>query len=480
MRARATRFLLLTLSFVLAAPVGVAAQGMVPFGGIGQEGAQVPAPGVPELSLGSRFLPLQVTQGIPSLGLRVGTWAGGGLGLRYSSSGAYLGNPHELEFALKQRLLSQEAGAPVTASLLGAVNTGSYSLDGELAVSREMGPLTLLGTARLLGNADGARLPLGGFGAGARLGLLPHVALVGDVFQVVNEAAALPAWGAGVQLHLPSTPYAFTLHLANTPSSTRQGASLGTPDLRFGLDMRMVLPGWTSRPLFAAASPAEPEAPAPGNPSSQLQEPKRESRAQDGPAPESKPPATRVAQAAGPSEASRPAPAVKADPVSSVVRAPEQKAAPQPARVATSVPATRSTSSPSAKPSAQGRSVVEPKANPKATSKAPVRAAIKPAAKAAASKSQAKGTAAPARQESELWIVMIRDGQPSPTQVTLSRGSSVTWFNRDATAHAWVGSGWASGTLAAGAQYTRRFDRAGTYRYHCQLHAGEGGAITVR
>src|SRR5690606_28285679 len=107
-----------------------------------------------EVSLGSRFLPLQLPTGIPSLGLRIGAWSGGALGLSYSGSGSTLGSPHELEFSAKQRLFSQEHGAPLSASFLGAVNTGSYSIDGELALSREFGPLTLMGTARLLGNAD--------------------------------------------------------------------------------------------------------------------------------------------------------------------------------------------------------------------------------------------------------------------------------------------------------------------------------------
>ncbi|MNT87723.1 hypothetical protein D3C72_2281720 [compost metagenome] len=84
------------------------------------------------------------------------------------------------------------------------------------------------------------------------------------------------------------------------------------------------------------------------------------------------------------------------------------------------------------------------------------------------------------RTESELWIVMIRDGQPSPAEVRLSRGSSVTWFNRDATEHVLNAAGWESGTLAPGAQITRRFEKVGTFRYQCRLHPNEGGTITVR
>lgn len=444
MRARIIRLIPLSMSLLLALSPGVAARTLT-HGAIGQEGAQVPAPGVPELSLGSRFLQLQTPTGIPTLGVRVGAWSGGSLGLSYSSSGSYLGNPHELEFSVKQRLLSEERGAPLSASFLGAVNTGAYSLDGELALSRELGPLTLLSTARLLGNADGARVPLGGVGAGVRLAVLPQLALVGDVFQVVNEASALPAWGAGVQVQLPASPYALTLHLSNTPSSTRQGASLGTSDLRFGIDMGMVFGGGPqSRPLARAAevapNPATPERPAP-------------------PAP------ARVAEAPEPAPSPRPAVVAEAktEAIAPPAANPPAKPVPQPTPKATPRPVSKPSPKPAPKPT--------PKAKPRAAALAKAtdpQGAPKPEA---ASKGQ---------RESELWIVMIRDGRPSPAQVGLRKGSSVTWFNRDATEHALVGTGWESGKLMPGAQVTRRFETAGTFRYQCRLHPNEGGAITVR
>jgi plastocyanin len=417
---------------------------------------------VPELSLGSRFVPLQGPTGIPTLGLRVGAWSGAGLGLSYSSSGAYLGNPHEIEFSLKQRLFSEERGAPVSASLLGAVNTGAYSIDGELALSRNLGPLTLLGTARLLGNADGARLPLGGFGAGARLGILPQLALVGDVFKVVNDASALPAWGAGVQLQLPASPYAVTLHVANTPSSSRQGASLGGSDLRVGVDMAMVLPGW--QPGRVGGSPAasrlKPQAePKPASEAKPLPvTPVRVAQAPEAAAPASPPPrATPKAEPAS----------IKAPPAPALTPLPSSS---EPAKMVgpaeTVKPRPKAPAKPTAKP--------VPKPIPKPSKQAPAKASVRKAP-------SAKPAVAPERShESELWIVMIRDGQPSPLQVQLRRGSSVTWFNRDATAHALVGSGWESGPLAAGTQFTRRFEKPGTFRYHCRLHPQETGTVTVR
>lgn len=446
MRARSSRRFMLTMSLLLALSPGVAAQSLR-HGTIGQEGAQVPAPGVPELLLGSRFLQLQTPSGIPTLGMRVGAWSGGSLGLSYSNSGAYLGNPHEIEFSVKQRLWSQERGAPLSASILGDVNTGAYSLDGELALSREIGPLTLLSTARLLGNADGARLPLGGVGAGARLAVLPQLALVGDVFKVVNDTSALPAWGAGVQLQVPASPYALTLHLSNTPSSTRQGASLGTSDLRFGIDMGMVFGGGPSSRAVAVAPKVTPPVSTPEKPSAQK------------PDPEERYAPLAPLRAAEASE--RPAPVPSANP--------EPEAPSKPRAIARPLP--KPTPRPAAKPVS--------KAAAQAPAKTPVKSTAKPKPKTKP-KTPEGGGASKGPHESELWIVMIRDGRPAPAHVRLTRGSSVTWFNRDTTPHALALPGWESGKLEPGTQLTRRFDAAGIYRYECRLHPGEVGVVTVR
>ncbi len=428
MRARSPLSLVMSLSLLLAASPGVNAQGLG-LGTVGQEGTAVPAQGLPELSLGSRLLPLRLPEGSPTMGLRLGAWSGGSLGLSYSRSGPYGGNPHELEFSLKQRLLSEYRGDPFSASLLGAVNTGAYSMDAELAMSREFGPMALLGTVRLLGNAQGSRTPLGGLGLGARLALTPRFALLGDVFQTANAAGAIPAWGAGLQLQLPAVPYAVTVLLANTASTTRQGASLGTPDLRFGIDL--ALSSSASRP------------PSMGGPQGGVSR-----RSHGVPYPSS--PSVPMADSS-PEVAPQPAP--KPSPQAS-------KPTPQ-----------ASKPSPQARKPAPKASKPSPRASqPKLSGQASRTAHVQPGA-----------TATPApRRESELWIVMIREGHATPAQVQLRRGSSVTWFNRDAVPHSLAARGWETGDIAQGKQVTRRFDAAGTFPYRCRLHPQEGGTITVR
>jgi len=159
-----------------------------------------------------------------------------------------------------------------------------------------------------------------------------------------------------------------------------------------------------------------------------------------------------------------------------VAEAPER-----PAPIPSANPEPEASSKPRAiakpQPKPTPKPLVKPATKPasKSAAQAPLKPATKPKPKAPVGEGASKGP-----HESELWIVMIRDGRPAPAQVALTRGSSVTWFNRDSNAHALALPGWESGKLEPGAQLTRRFDAAGTYRYECRLHPGEVGVVTVR
>lgn len=442
--ARMPRWLPWSLILLFALPAPTEAGGL-PHGGVGQEGAWVPEPGVSEVAIGSRFAPMQVFGGTPDLGLRVGTWSGGSLGLGYSRAGMLNGNPHELEFSLKQALWSEGRGHPLSVSLSGALNTGAYSLDGELALSRRLGPVTMLGTARLLGNAEGARMPLGGLGMGTEVALGSGLALIGDVFQVANLAGAAPAWGAGVRMRLPATPYAATLFLTNTASSARQGASLGTPDLRLGIGLGMAFGAGLQERMGPVSKGAAVAA---------LQPPTRQLPT---PEPQPSPPGAMPAQA-------EPAKVAAAAPAGTV----RLSTLPKPASV--------SPVEAKSKPPAEAAPVKPAQRVSKKAARPPAKSPVKPPA----SPLPAAGAVAKTPRAHELWIVMIRDGVPTPGQIRLAKGSSVTWFNRDAVPHAWVADGWETGVIAPGKQITRRFERLGTSRYRCRVHPGEDGSITVR
>lgn len=68
-----------------------------------------------------------------------------------------------------------------------------------------------------------------------------------------------------------------------------------------------------------------------------------------------------------------------------------------------------------------------------------------------------------------------------PPELTISVGDTVTWANDQGAAHTVTADdgGFDSGNLAQGAEFTRTFDAAGTFAYHCTIHPSMIGAITV-
>jgi Cupredoxin-like domain len=60
-------------------------------------------------------------------------------------------------------------------------------------------------------------------------------------------------------------------------------------------------------------------------------------------------------------------------------------------------------------------------------------------------------------------------------------GQSVRWTNQDGAAHTVTADDGAfdSGSLAGGKSFSFAFDRVGTYAYHCNIHPGMKGTVTV-
>jgi plastocyanin len=70
----------------------------------------------------------------------------------------------------------------------------------------------------------------------------------------------------------------------------------------------------------------------------------------------------------------------------------------------------------------------------------------------------------------------------APDQVMVAVGDTVTWMNTDTVSHTSTSdaSGWDSGIVAPGAQFSRTFQTAGTFRYHCAIHPGMVGSVVVQ
>ena len=78
--------------------------------------------------------------------------------------------------------------------------------------------------------------------------------------------------------------------------------------------------------------------------------------------------------------------------------------------------------------------------------------------------------------------VLIQNFAFSPNNLTVKAGTTVTWINKDSTAHTVVSDTgvFQSDNLNTGANYTFTFNKTGTYPYHCGIHPSMTGTIVVQ
>jgi plastocyanin len=70
----------------------------------------------------------------------------------------------------------------------------------------------------------------------------------------------------------------------------------------------------------------------------------------------------------------------------------------------------------------------------------------------------------------------------APAELTVDLGTTIAWTNNDSVAHTSTSDapGWNSGIIAPRATYSATFQTAGTFPYHCSIHPGMVGMLTVR
>jgi plastocyanin len=76
----------------------------------------------------------------------------------------------------------------------------------------------------------------------------------------------------------------------------------------------------------------------------------------------------------------------------------------------------------------------------------------------------------------------LEDRAYTPDEIDVAAGATVTWTNTDSVAHTSTsnGSGWNSGNIAPGGQFSFAFQTTGTFQYHCAIHPGMVGTVVVR
>jgi plastocyanin len=87
-------------------------------------------------------------------------------------------------------------------------------------------------------------------------------------------------------------------------------------------------------------------------------------------------------------------------------------------------------------------------------------------------------------QQSATGAVEIRNFSFAPKELTVARGATVTWSNRDSEPHTVVSSAdpkvFKSPPLDTGDTFSFVFNAPGTYAYYCSVHPHMQGTIVVK
>jgi plastocyanin len=89
---------------------------------------------------------------------------------------------------------------------------------------------------------------------------------------------------------------------------------------------------------------------------------------------------------------------------------------------------------------------------------------------------------APTPEASTNNSVSIVNMNYSPADITVKKGTKVTWTNNDDVAHtvtADTGNAFDSGNMEKGKTFSFTFDTVGTFPYHCIYHSNMHGKVTV-
>lgn len=122
-------------------------------------------------------------------------------------------------------------------SLQAGYNQAAESVDGELGLAHDLGPVHLMTAGRVFSQGyatDTTRFAVAG---GATVRLSRWFALGGDVATLLERRDGEKlAWSAALQIAIPYTPHTFSLQAANTSTATLQGQSRGLDDVRYGFE----------------------------------------------------------------------------------------------------------------------------------------------------------------------------------------------------------------------------------------------------
>lgn len=230
-----------------------------------------PVQGVVQFNFTHRFdisdAPLRKVTNTPGFHVATGVAGPVSVGFVYgSNSDLVRAYPNEWEWFTRWSALSQEGGAPLDVFVQAGWNVAAESVDAELSTAQDFGPLRLLFAGRAFHHAffsDSARYAVAG---GAALRVLPWLSIAADYATLIGRAEAeRPAWGAGLQLSVPTTPHSISIHAGNVGTGSLEGASRGS-HTRWGFEytvpitLRRYAPSRARRTVLTAREPDEANA----------------------------------------------------------------------------------------------------------------------------------------------------------------------------------------------------------------------------
>jgi plastocyanin len=101
---------------------------------------------------------------------------------------------------------------------------------------------------------------------------------------------------------------------------------------------------------------------------------------------------------------------------------------------------------------------------------------------AAAAGIAALAVASPVAHGASKKTVTVKNFKFTPAKVTIKKGDSVTWkFVKDPAPHNVTGSGGIkSKSKITTGSYTKKFSKAGTFKYICSIHPNMKGTVVVK
>lgn len=92
--------------------------------------------------------------------------------------------------------------------------------------------------------------------------------------------------------------------------------------------------------------------------------------------------------------------------------------------------------------------------------------------------SKSKDSASTGQGPNEVWI----EGMAfTPSTLSVTQGTTVTWTNKDGVTHNVTSSTalFSSGSMSSGATFSYTFSAVGSYAYSCTIHPGMTGKVVV-